>query len=111
MFCWACEAAFTKRSRRANEVICFHDIAAETDRIYMKSVTNPLAQSVTNPLAQCREGLLFRARVGRKGYSLVRVHRAGRISFTQKWPTRRPAMLVKIAKSQLPSMPWRPAPL
>jgi hypothetical protein len=55
MLCWAFKANFTNRSRRAKEVICFHDMPVETDKLQMKTVTHVYAQTVTHLLAPCRE--------------------------------------------------------
>jgi hypothetical protein len=54
----AFKANFTNRSRRAREEISFHDIAAESGKNEMKSVTHVYAQSVTYVCAPCREGEL-----------------------------------------------------
>ena len=56
MLCPACKANFTNRSRRAKEVICFHDMLVKTAQTKEKSVTHVYAQVVTNLFALCREG-------------------------------------------------------
>jgi hypothetical protein len=51
MLCWALKANFTNRSRRAKEVICFHDMPVEMATTQMKTDTHVYAQSVTSLVA------------------------------------------------------------
>src|SRR5690242_108062 len=55
MLCWALKANFTNCSRFTTNESSFHDMAAETPRTEMKSVTHVYAQSVTHVRAPCRE--------------------------------------------------------